>query len=80
MPQLLNANGRRSGGRHIDRAVSAAARGASAKRRGMAGLVFEKGEVSPTSLLHFLASSSLIAAAGADGVIACESAYCTVAQ
>ena len=80
MPQLRNANGRRSGGRHIESAVSAAARGANANKRGIAGLVFEKGEVRPTSLRHFLASSSLIAAAGADGVIACESAYCTVAQ
>ena len=58
MPQLLNANGRRSGGRHIDRAVSAAARGNSAKRRGTAGLVFANIEFSPTSLRHFLASSS----------------------
>ena len=69
MPQLLNANGRRSGGRHIDSAVSAAPRGSNANKRGSAGLVFEKSEFRPTSLLHFLASSSLIAAARADGVI-----------
>ena len=58
MPQLLIANGRRSEGRHMDSAVRAAARGANANKRGMAGLVFEKGEVKPTSLRHFLASSS----------------------
>ena len=77
MPQLLSANGRRSGGRHIESAVSAAARGANAKRRGSAGLVFANIEFRPTSLRHFLASSSLIAAARADGVIACESACCS---
>ena len=69
MPQLRNANGRRSGGRHIDSAVSAAPRGSNASILGIAGLVFEKGEVRPTSLRHFLASSSLIAAARADGVM-----------
>ena len=70
MPQLLNANGRRSGGRHIDSAVNDAARGSNANKRGMAGLVLEKSELRPTSLRHFFASSSLIAAARADGVIA----------
>ena len=69
IPQLLSANGRRSGGRHIDSAVSAAARGNSAKSRGIAGLVFANIEFRPTSLRHFLASSSLIAAARADGVL-----------
>ena len=62
MPQLRNANGLRSEGRHIDRAVSAAPRGSSANKRGRAGLSFEKIEFRPTSLLHFFASSSLIAA------------------
>ena len=66
--QLLTANGRRSGGRHIDSAVNDAARGSTARSRAY-GLVFEKGESRPTSLLHFFASSSLIAAARADGVI-----------
>ena len=42
----------------MDSAVSAAASGANAKRRGSAGLVFEKSEVRPTSLRHFFASSS----------------------
>ena len=69
MPQLLIANGRRSGGRQTASAVSAAASGANANKRGMAGLVFEKSEVRPTSLRHFLASSSLIAAARVDGVL-----------
>ena len=70
MPQLLSANGRRSEGRHIDSAVRAAASGANANKRGSAGLVFANIELRPTSLRHFLASSSLIAAARADGVIA----------
>ena len=57
MPQLLSANGRRSGGRHIDE------RGKRGERRQRqetryAGLVFEKSEVRPTSRRHFLASSS----------------------
>ena len=70
MPQLRNASGRRSAGRQTASAVSAAARGNSAKRRGIAGLVFEKGELRPTSLRHFFASSSTrIAAARADGVL-----------
>ena len=71
MPQLLSANGRRSGGRQIDRAVSAAASGSNASILGSAGRVFEKGEVRPTSLLHFLASSStrLIAAVAPMAVI-----------
>ena len=69
MPQLLSANGRRSGGRHIDSAVRAAASGANANKRGSAGLVFANIELRPTSLRHFLASSALIAAARADGVI-----------
>ena len=60
MPQLLIASGRRSGGRHIDSAVSAAPRGSNASILGIAGRVFEKSEVSPTSLLHFLASSSTL--------------------
>ncbi len=58
MPQLLIANGRRSGGRHLESAVSAAASGVNANKRGIAGLVFEKGEFRPTSLLHFFAASS----------------------
>ena len=53
----------------MDRAVSAAAKGANANKRGSAGLVFEKGEFRPTSRLHFLAASSIIAAARADGVL-----------
>ena len=53
----------------MDSAVNDAARGSNANKRGMAGLVFEKGEVTPTSLRHFLASSSLIAAARAAGVL-----------
>ena len=69
MPQLLSANGRRSDGRQAASAVSAAAKGANANKRGMAGRVFEKGELRPTSLRHFFASSSLIAAARADGVL-----------
>ena len=58
MPQLLSANGRRSGGRHIDSAVNDAASGANANKRGIAGLVFANIELRPTSLRHFLASSS----------------------
>ena len=66
MPQLLNANGRRSGGRQAASAVNDAARGSNANKRGMAGRVFEKGEFRPTSLRHFLASSSTLRiAAGA---------------
>ena len=72
MPQLLIANGRRSGGRHIESAVRAAAKGNSANKRGIAGLVFANIEFRPTSLRHFLASS-LIAATRADGVLCCES-------
>ena len=60
MPQLLNANGRRSGGRQAASAVNDAARGSSANKRGMAGLSFEKIEFRPTSLRHFLASSSTL--------------------
>ena len=67
--QLLTANGRRSGGRHIDSAVNDAARGSNASILGIAGLVFEKSELRPTSLRHFFASSSTrrIAAVRADG-------------
>ena len=72
MPQLLNANGRRSEGRHIESAVSAAPSGSNANKRGSAGRVFEKSELRPTSLRHFLASSStrrIAAVDRADGVM-----------
>ena len=42
----------------MDSAVNDAAKGANANKRGSAGRVFEKGEFRPTSLRHFLASSS----------------------
>ena len=58
----------------MDSAVNDAARGSNANKRGMAGLVFEKGEVRPTSLRHFLASSSTrIAAAAPTACYGCES-------
>ena len=69
MPQLRTASGRRSRGRQAASAINDAASGINANKRGSAGLVFEKSELRPTSLLHFFASSSLIAAARADGVI-----------
>ena len=73
IPQLRNANGRRSGGRHIESAVSAAPRGSSANKRGIAGLAFEKIEFRPTSLRHFLASSSTrIAAVAPTACYGCE--------
>ena len=71
MPQLLIANGRRSEGRQAASAASAVASGMNANKRGSAGLVFEKSELRPTSLLHFLASSSLIAAARAPMAFCC---------
>ena len=75
MPQLLSANGRRSGGRHIESAVSAAASGANANKRGSAGLVFANIEFRPMSLLHFFASSSLIARPASTACYGCESLH-----